>query len=726
MVGYQLSTLLSLLGEDERHALQREWKVSVNGATAPLEARMSDEGELRARFALLPELSRDILRRVLERDDACVPYRDLVQARAARAAIEVEREVQALERSGLLFRVEDNRVERLDEPLLAVPHEVAELFARWVGDGNQEDETSRGREREGGSGLKDAPPCAWIPVLSEPAALTLKGWLEERHFAKPAAGPDGGADRAKQHARQAYKLFLQPVAIEKRIGRLAPELRELVDVATRRFGGFLPRSAWVATHGDAELFDQEDTAKVLGDALLGRFVRFDLARYGIHGDDVCFVVFQDVTLVRLREHAARHNVLPADEHVAGVDLATNLMRYLRYVDENGVRFTVRGEIFQATKKRMVSQLVAEEASADDVDAVFDFVDRFARKRHLIDATGERTLRLSEAGRGFEAQGLEDKLRDLLAFAIEDVHGSGGDPFHQKRLRRIVVRLLRRLEPERWYDAMHVPFLARNAYVAQMDELGVREHFDRERREGRFVMREDLKKLAWHLFDWLRRRLHPLGIVDLGFDQGHPVALRLSRIGATLLQGSPAQAAEGARSTLVVNPDFEVLLFPDSDVWPLVHKLDRFAKRLSSDRLYRFLLCEESLRSALADGMGLGQILEVLTLRCRTPLPQNVRFNLEDWAARAGALRLTNGGRILATKSEVLHRVLAHKRVREVCVGDEDDLRLGPSMGAVEFRSLLRDLGYFLELPATDDEAARSSSEGENTDEGDAGGASKHG
>ncbi|HMQ23588.1 MAG TPA: hypothetical protein PKE00_13910, partial [Planctomycetota bacterium] len=114
MVGYQLSTLLSLLGEDERHALQREWKVSVNGATAPLEARMSDEGELRARFALLPELSRDILRRVLERDDACVPYRDLVQARAARAAIEVEREVQALERSGLLFRVEDNRVERLD------------------------------------------------------------------------------------------------------------------------------------------------------------------------------------------------------------------------------------------------------------------------------------------------------------------------------------------------------------------------------------------------------------------------------------------------------------------------------------------------------------------------------------------------------------------------------------------------------------------------------------
>ncbi|MCA8970131.1 MAG: helicase-associated domain-containing protein, partial [Planctomycetes bacterium] len=513
----------------------------------------------------------------------------------------------------------------------------------------------------------------------------------------------GSEDRAKQHARQAYKLFLQPVAIEKRIGRLAPELRELVDVATRRFGGFLPRSVWLETHGDASLFDSEEAGKALTDALVGRFVRLDLARYGIQGGDVSLVVFQDVTLVRLREHAIRHVMTPATERVAGVDLATNLMRYLRYVDENGVRFTVRGEIFQATKKRMLAQLVADDASADDVDAVFDFVDRFARKHGLIDATGERTLRLSEAGRAFEEQGLEDKLRDLLAFAIEDVHGGGGDPFHQRRLRRIVVRLLRRLEPEHWYDAMHVPFLARNAYVVQMNELGVREHVERERSAGRHVVREDLKKLAWHLFDWVRKRLHPLGIVDLGFDNGHPTALRLSRIGATLLQGSPAQAAEGARSTLVVNPDFEILLFPDSDVWPLVHVLDRFAKRTSSDRLYRFVLSEETLRSALADGMGLGQILEVLTLRCRTPLPQNVRFSLEDWAARAGALRLTKGGRIVAPKTELLTRVLAHKRVREVCVGSEQDLRLGDRLGPAEFRSLLRDLGFFLELSGYDED-----------------------
>ena len=81
----------------------------------------------------------------------------------------------------------------------------------------------------------------------------------------------------------------------------------------------------------------------------------------------------------------------------------------------------------------------------------------------------------------------------------------------------------------------------------------------------------------------------------------------------------------------------------------------------------------------------------------------MRFSLEDWAARAGALRLTKGGRIVAPKTELLTRVLAHKRVREVCVGSEQDLRLGDRLGPAEFRSLLRDLGFFLELSGYDED-----------------------
>lgn len=694
MVGYQLSTLLNLLAEGERHALQREWRVAVNGATGKLAKRMCDSDELRSRWELLPELSREILQRVLRVDDRCVPFREIVKSEAARSSSEIEREVDTLARKGFLFRVEDTKVERLDQTLLAVPDEIACALESIADDSEDDDEAGRVSEEYEGV----AEP------LDSPVGLTLKDWLERRHFQKAeAAGADEKAKtRAKLHARQAYKLFLQPMPIGKRIERLPDAVRELVDVAMRRFGGILPRSVWLKTRGDVSTFDAEDLSKTLEDALLGRIVRLDLTAYGIRSDEVCLVVFQDVTLVRLRAEAAARAAAPRQEGVAGVDMVTNLMRFLRYVDENGVRFTVHGEIFQATKKRMLAQLVCDaNQGGDGAEATFDFVDRFARNRGLIDATGERTLRLSEAGRAFEEQSLEDKLRDLLAFAIEDAN-AGGDPFHQRRLRRVVVRLLRRLEAERWYDAMHVPFLARNAYLVQMDELGVRTHFDTEKASGRHVVREDLQKLAWHLFDWLRRRLHPLGIVDLGHDQGHPTAIRLSRLGAALLQGAPAQAAEGSRSTLVVNPDFEILLFPDSDVWPLVHSLDRFAKRTSSDRLYRFMLTEESLRSALADGMGLGEVFEILTLRCRAPLPQNVRFSLEDWAARAGALRLTAERRILAPKNELLERVLEHSRVRELCEGDPEDLRLSAEVRAEDFRSILRDLGFLLELPQVSD------------------------
>lgn len=710
MVGYQLDTLLGLLGEHERHALQREFQVKVNGATDGLARRMRDRDEIRMRWELLPELARELLSRVLGREDCCIAFTDLLDGISSRTSVEVERGVEELERHGFLFRVEDNAVERLDASSLALPDEIARVLHELPPAGEDEDTASADA-----NGVEDEEPhVSQARRLEDPAGLSLKAWLEERHFrqAREKARANGATDadaelklqkRAKQHARQAYKLFLQPVAVKRRIERLPEDLRDVVETAMLRFGGLLPRDVWIKTRGDAACFDREGISEQLEDALLGRVVQLDLRKFGIHGCEETLVVFQDVTLVHLRARAAATSAAPREERVTGVDLVTNLMRFLRYVDENGVRFTLRGEIFQATKKRMLAQLVHDaSAHGESAELVFDFINRFARSRGLIEATGERTLRLGEAGRAFEEQGLEDKLRDLLAFAIEDPHGAG-DPFHQRRLRRIVIRLLRRLEAERWYDAMHVPFLARNAYLVQMAELSVREHYDGERDSGRFVAREDLRKLAWHLFDWVRRRLHPLGLVDLGFEQGHPTAIRLSRLGAALLQEAPAQSAEGARSTLVVNPDFEVLLFPDSDVWPLVHSLDRFAKRTSSDRLFRFQLSEESVRSALADGMGLGQIFEVLTLRCRTPLPQNVRFSLEDWAARAGAVRLTRGRRLVAPKPELLEKLLAHKAVAELCEGDASDLTLRAEVRALDFRAILRDLDFSLELPHDSDE-----------------------
>jgi hypothetical protein len=209
--------------------------------------------------------------------------------------------------------------------------------------------------------------------------------------------------------------------------------------------------------------------------------------------------------------------------------------------------------------------------------------------------------------------------------------------------------------------------------------------------------EDAQKLAWHLFHWVRKRLHLLGIVDLGFKDGHPVGLRLSELGAKLLAG-PAQAAEGARSSLVVNPDFEILLFPESDAYELVHTLDRFAKRTGSDRLYRFELSEKSVCRGLVDGIGIGEILEVLSDRCRTSLPQNVLFSLRDWADQAGVLTLDKERTLRTRRKDTLDRLLEHARVREWTEErtEEKALRIREEIDVEDFRSMARDLGFPVE------------------------------
>ncbi len=628
---------------------------------------------VRDQWPALGEEQRRILRKLLARSDHVLPMRRLIEG-ARVTEPEIESALSELEERGWVYRVVDRQVERFGQNAVALPAELARCIAELEGLEHAELE-----KEEGGSG-----------------PFTLKDFLEERHG---AAAEDGEAQRAAQHHRQAYKLFLMPPAILKRVARLPEEARELVEYAMTRHGGLLPRSLLEQARGDQLDYDAASLRKTLEDGLVGTVRHFDLRPFGIGLCEEAVVVFQEVTLIWLRQRSMQRKQngegQPPEERVAGVDLATNVMRFLRYLEENSVRFTVQGEIFKATHKRILSQLIPA-SGIEDVETSFRFIERFCRSRHLVEATGERTMRVSEAGRAFENKPLEEKLKDLLAFAIGDPM-TGGDPYHQVKLRRIMLRLLRRLQAGVWHDAMHVPFLARNSHLAQMERQAFADYYGSLREQGRHIVLEDTQKLAWHLFHWVRKRLHLLGIVDIGCKDGHPVALRLSDLGASLLAG-PAQAAEGARSSLVINPDFEILLFPESDAYELVHTLDRFATRTGSDRLYRFQLDERSVSRGLADGIGIGEILEVLTDRCRAAMPQNVLFSLRDWADRAGALTLKGERELHARRKDTLDRLLEHARVREWTEARSEDcsLRIKDEVAVEDFCAMARDLGFPIE------------------------------
>jgi hypothetical protein len=526
-------------------------------------------------------------------------------------------------------------------------------------------------------------------------AFTLRGHIDRLYD-----DPSRSQRTPPSRIRELYKLYANEAAAVARVERLPEGLRQLVEKTIVEFGGILPRGLFDRMEM-REPWDGRRWGHLLEESLVGTVERLELGRYGIQHNDETLIIFNEVALAWLRRVAVPGDPdRPFEESSLGVDLASNLSRFMAYVVEHDVRFTVRGEIFKTTERRIQEELLPNPGRELSRADVLSFLYGFARGQRLIESTGERTFALTAAGREWEARSLESKLRALLEHSIEE-RDLPGEHHHQVRMRRILMRLLKRVEPMVWYDLMYVPFLARNTYLCSLDDLAVDEYFAQRFHGGSYTPMDDIQRLSWNLAGWVRQRLYLLGVVDLGYDKsGRPVAMRLTRTGARLL-GVEGDTPEGAPQvgSLVVTPDFEVVLFPTGDDGELIHDLDRFCTRDKQGGIMSFRISERSVQRALHEGMYLRRILSTLEMHSRTPVPQNVLFSVRDWAARAGCMHLGPDYVISADDAELVGRFRADPGVRSLVREALDERRTRLKSGATLRRtqSLLRELGYLVEI-----------------------------
>jgi hypothetical protein len=503
--------------------------------------------------------------------------------------------------------------------------------------------------------------------------------------------------------RELYKLYASEAGAVARVERLPEGLRELVERAILEFGGVLPKSLFERTRTGLGHWNGRRWQLLLEQSLVGTVQTLELSRYGIQHADETLIVFNEVALAWLRKRAVPSDPdRPHEELSLGVDQISNVARFLAYIQENEVRYTVRGEIFKTTEKKILQHLIPNPGRELEREQVLEFIFEFCRKHGLLDGSGERTLAATSEGRSWGSRTLLEKLQALLDYAIEE-HNEQGEPFHQARLRRLFLRMLKRIEPGVWYDLMYLPFLARNQYLASLEDLRVEERFAEDTQAGVYHPFEDCQRLAWNLVRWLRQRLYLLGILDLGYDsQKRPVAMKLSPHGARLLGLDPERdRPKLAVGNLIVTPTFEVVLFKSGDDAELVHELDRFAVRVRGGETIVFRIEEQSVRRALVEGMGLDQLLLALESNSRTPVPQNVTFSIRDWARRAGRMVLDSTLVLSCEEEEVLKKLRQDPGVRGYIAADLDAKRvqLKGRITPKRMRALLRDLGYLVELVA---------------------------
>lgn len=629
---------------------------------AALRHRMTSPAILQSKSRELGRKLTELLDLFLERSDF---RRSLGELQAARphsilSRYEMDAALTALTRRGFLIR----QSAQAGREEFFIPQEIGQSLRDL-----------RRRERRG---IRDL--------------ITLKGFLESHGPADPNHG---------HHEKETYGLFAQEAACLARLDHLPAEFRDLLVKVILGFGGLLPRSLFERLSLGPSAWETSAWREKLESSFLGTVAELPLERYGIHHAEETLIVFQEISAAYLRLHAHPRKKDPGVESVMGVDFVSNLDRFVTYVLENPVKFTVKGEIFRTTEKRIAEDFLRSNCRELQEREALAFIYKFALEHRLIDRTGERTFALSRQGRDWKGYSLEEKLQVLLKHSCEEKGGHGDSP-HQHRLRRLLLKWLPRIEPGEWYEAMTLPFLVRNAYLASLDQGFGTDLSGGRISNGSYAPSEDLQQMSWNLFAWIRKRLHPLGIVDLAYDKAErPVALRLSRMGHRVLAPAPEGPAQAARgSHVVVNPDFEVVLFPTDESYEIVHALDRFCERTKSDRLFHYRLTEESTRRALAEGVTVSELISWLRRHSRVPVPQNIVYSILDWAHRTGVLTLGKRNHIAASRPEVLDRFLADPRVR-----GQISSRLSPQEAVLkrrlpvrEVRRLVLDLGFFLDAP----------------------------
>ncbi|MCE9636617.1 MAG: helicase-associated domain-containing protein [Planctomycetes bacterium] len=676
-----MDEFLNLLRVSE---LQEMWEFWCNhGSRAPakklelvdgLRSAIHDEPTVRSRIKVLSDRPREVLVRLVRCDAYRGALPDLLAVNAGPQieAYEVEAAARALARRGFLQVAFD--ASRGNRETYVIPRDLGETVA--------------GVFLEERRGPRDV--------------FTLEGHLSSvaptvRADLLFAVGAETAADAAVHDVASAVRAALGPSPL----ANLEDEaLHSALHRAAVEYGGILPRAVFDAMLPEGSTLRVGKSLRSRLESLaLGTVTSLALADYGIDLGGETVVLFRFVTEQILRSvvvGAAATGRDPPPAHLAHdrvdsarVDLLTDLQQLLDIVAESPLRVTQGRSIYRAAQHRVLEAFVFHEDELADRERIFNLVYGLAYGLELLAVDDESRLRLTKRGEHWHESDLTDQVRAAYGSFLEERLLDGRD-FHVRRLRRTVAAALSDAAAGQWLPLDHVPFLVRNDYFGALDEQGVREQYKNRFQYVFTPPRQTPAEVADGLRDWILQRLYPLGVVEVALRGGVPVAVRATDLGRRLVRGEPVSVPDAApaerergahpEKPLVVNPDFEVILFPDGDVNEVAHRLDRFATRTKSEEVQHYRIARDVVERAVVKGMPAEEILEFLELYSRVGVPQNVAYSIKEWATRVTFVRQREFVLLTALTPGAMDAVLAVDGVQRLLVE-----RLSPTAVAIRQR-----------------------------------------
>jgi hypothetical protein len=494
---------------------------------------------------------------------------------------------------------------------------------------------------------------------------------------------------------EAADLLSEDDAVAKRLAEVPERYHELLGIIAQQYGGMVSKAGLGRGHKGLPRWNRKELRELLEGGLLGTVRHVSLGEFGIHQFDEAIVLFAEIVgpLRRLIRTDA-----PEIDRVRslGVNLISDVSAFLSFVEHNPIKLTLSGKVYRTAVRKLEDDFIIAGTSGFNGDWLFQYLFDFCMTQSMITRGEARSVALTIKGRSWDRTPLNTKLSRLLKFSCAN-WSSQVEPFHGERLLQLYLDRLRELTPNEWVDINAPAFDARNRYLAELDNLGVRDRFQSRYQFAQQSGMRDPHRLALALTTWSRERLFLFGLIDLGEFDGKQVCMRLTSLGAKAL-GIEMPVDSGAGAPLVVNPDFEVILFPNNDTYDLITSLDRFAERISSDSAYRYKLTEASIEKAVAGGIESATILRTLSEHSRVEVPQNVIYSIGQWAGKVKFVKRSVVTLVRGRTKEVIDRILHHETLRTLVAErlSPTAIILSSKVSTEELEEQLQSLGIFLE------------------------------
>jgi len=410
---------------------------------------------------------------------------------------------------------------------------------------------------------------------------------------------------------------------------LAPaKLREVAKIALEEYGGILTRHEF-ATVLQPERKIAWASSRFLrgfGGAGLGTVGHIDLRAYGLGVDDDALLFFHEACegyLEYWRKRELEHDLVLT----AHGDLLTDVCLALQMVREFPIRVGKEGAVYKSARSRISERFIFAEQPLIDRTDLAERVLLVVQRCKLAEPTEEGMLEVSEKGRDWGAQPLQEKLEIAYDVLTADAPRTLRSQ-HLRRVREIIVDLL--IESgEAWFPGPSLAMAARNRYLVELTSGAPAENYHSlSARHGA------LTELGRAAEDLVQRTFYPLGLVDIAMRDGEMVGARLSQLGRRFFV--PDQTAEPEPvQALIVNPDFEVIVLPETGIDDLLHHLDRIAERVAGGEVLHYRLDRKKVERVTVNGTTADDVLEFLAANARRRVPQDATIPVPGIEAPSG-------------------------------------------------------------------------------------------